>query len=371
YKKHFYLFFIASIISSGTLIAIFTAVGVVSWASTDSWVVSINLGTIFFAIASIILMIVIEKQIYVKDEWTLSRLGLENLSHPSSAKSLIAATLPLVLLILPFLDGTGFSLTSIMTGEIPGLWMMYLFGTIPLIIFEEIIFRGIYWKYMVMKYSHVRSMMFVHSINALLFAFIHLPRIYFQFVDSIYTGALYSYVLLLVLSFLIFLISGMILSILREYFKNILAPITFHLVFNIITIIITLNLLYLLLFQVAIFFTLILLKFIGLFDRHSKKKIKEITTRVAGSKEKDEIINVELRKELKKLNGRNVLDTKVHEWFRRVFFVGNALIILYYTVLIGLIDDITMIVLLSSAIPTLVVFGYLFIRKIWIFQIRV
>ncbi|MBD3185489.1 CPBP family intramembrane metalloprotease [Candidatus Bathyarchaeota archaeon] len=227
----------------------------------------------------------------------------------------------------------------------PLAWSLFFIGTIPTSIFEEVVFRGIYWKYMLMKYGRKGSLALVHALNGLLFAGIHLPRIFFEYVDTLYAGELPFMGLSILFNGLIFVLNGFILSLLRDTFKNLIAPIVYHIVLNILVVTIQFNRFYMLLFT---FMLLVITLAINLLRPINPSEPPQ--EKVApGYKE-------------------NVLNTPEHEWFRLAYYVGNGLIVLFALFMISTGDIPDMIISAVVAIPALLAVGYVYGKRLWLFS---
>nr|MDO8109334.1 CPBP family intramembrane metalloprotease [Candidatus Sigynarchaeota archaeon] len=346
YKKHFLILFASSIVTVVVMFAAFGIYNSVVWATSSFRVMALNLSYLSIPVATLLLMPAVERTVYLKDNWTLERQGWQALGSPVSKKSYFMAIIPAVLLLIPIIM-VSLALSDSFTSP---FYILFVVGGIPVIIFEELLFRGVYWKYLVMRYGKDKFSMNVVFINAVIFMLIHLPRLFIDYTDGILIAAFGLRAI--IISFLLasFFLAGLILGLLRATFKNILAPIAFHISYNSIFIVIKLDVvsimpLWLLGLVILVVFFLIA-QHINLF---------RIQTEISADS-----IPAELKKP--------VLQTKWHDKFRIAFFIANGCIMVYYGSGIAGGDVMSLIIVMIVILGAWAVLGYLYLKKLWIFK---
>nr|MDO8086333.1 CPBP family intramembrane metalloprotease [Candidatus Sigynarchaeum springense] len=187
-------------------------------------------------------------------------------------------------------------------------YIIFIIGGLPVVIFEEVLFRGIYWKYLVIRFAKNKSMTIVFLINAFLFMIIHAPSLFVIYCEALLAGNLLSELAVILILFISYFISGLILTVLRDAHDNLLAPIVYHIAFNVIFLTFTMNGLWLIIIQAVIFLILLTIREMGWFkvsqQHHDKEAIHEFQ--------------------------RPILETPMHSVLRWFFLIGNGMVMFYY-----------------------------------------
>ncbi|HME54094.1 MAG TPA: CPBP family intramembrane glutamic endopeptidase [Candidatus Lokiarchaeia archaeon] len=346
YGKHFSLLFVASIIAVIVLFTGFALYASLSWLSNPvPRTISLAAGFLATPVALTLVMPVVERNAYKKDAWSLERLGFQSLASASSRKSLLMALFPLILLgvmaIFPL-----FSLSSSFSSP---FYILFVIGGIPAIIFEELLFRGVYWKYLEIRYN---KFMNLALINAGVFAAIHIPRLIIQYVDGLLLGNLIGTIFSILIILLSYFLAGFVLALLRDIFKNILAPIAFHLVYDILVFVLFID-------NVMMSFTWLLL-LCGIVIFFVFARMFNVFKIPAGIQLEN--IPAELKKP--------VLESRMHNNFRLVFFLGNGLVLYYYGAMMSQFDSTFFIITSIVIVAAWVIFGIFYVKKRWLFKLE-
>lgn len=229
YKRHFLLLFVAGVFTSILLYVAFVLFGSVTWGSEGAPLraLAINIGSLAFPVATFALLPLLDRVVYARDAWSLERLGIDGTRTPAAKRSLVAFLfpLPVLLAIVPA--------TPLAPQFSNPLWFAFIAGGIVVVVFEEILFRGVYWKYGIMRFGR-RSMHLVHLVNAAVFAAIHLPSLFVFYVDSLLLGTVLTLVPNIGIMLASYFLSGLILGVLRDAFNHLVAPIAYHVTFNVL-----------------------------------------------------------------------------------------------------------------------------------------
>ncbi len=344
YKKHFLVLFLGSIVAIVVLFIGVSQYGSVIWYGgviIPSTV--LNAGRLAMPIAVLLLMPLLERNIYARDLWTLTRLGMQPLSSTYSKKAYLMALPPVIFLAIAFVDPSW----GVNAQFLNPFYILVIIGGVPVVIFEEILFRGVYWKYIMIRFSTASSMSRAYLINALIFMAIHLPTMFIYYSESVVGNYMASQMLSIAVFLGIYFLSGLLLGLIKETFNNLLAPVSFHVVFNIIVLIFNSNGLWVMLFQALLLVLFILSKKMGWF------KAAEVPRRA------------EPTPEFKK----NVLETKPHSIFRLVYLVGNGLVLFYYGSAMSWENPLLFLIVSVVIIASYAFVGFLYAKRLWIFKI--
>lgn len=344
YKKYFWALFIGSIVAVVVLFVGVALYGSVLWygVMTDISTTK-SAGLLAIPVAMLLVMPLLERNIYARDLWTLARQGMQPLSSQYSKKAYLIAFFPLIFLTIMLVDPE-WSVNSAFSNP---FYILFIVGGIPVVVFEELVFRGVYWKYILIRYATPTSMVKVYMINALIFSAIHLPTMFYLYSASVVGGYMAAEIVSIVTFLGIYFLSGLLLGLLREIFNNVLAPISYHVVFNIIFLTLQLNGLWILLFQALLLLFFIVANMMGWFEGAAVPPRAEPTA------------------EFKK----NILETKLHSIFRLAFLVGNGLVLFYYGT--GMSWGNAPLLLVSSIIiiASYTIVGLLYAKRMWIFKL--
>jgi len=305
YKKHLISLFIGSFVAAGVLFTAFIIYGSITWvgALTERRM-ALNGGLLAMPVAMLLVMSFLERDIFVKDPWSLHRLGMQPFSFTSSKKALLMCLVPFQFLLV-----VGFSNDwTVNSSFLNPFYIIFIIGGLPVVIFEEVLFRGIYWKYLVIRFAKNKSMTIVFLINAFLFMIIHAPSLFVIYCEALLAGNLLSELAVILILFISYFISGLILTVLRDAHDNLLAPIVYHIAFNVIFLTFTMNGLWLIIIQAVIFLILLTIREMGWFkvsqQHHDKEAIHEFQ--------------------------RPILETPMHSVLRWFFLIGNGMVMFYY-----------------------------------------
>ncbi|MHA1793479.1 MAG: lysostaphin resistance A-like protein [Promethearchaeota archaeon] len=344
YKKQFFTFLLISI---GVVAALFIAFGVlatVTWYSKPERIIILLLSYPSLAAGNLLVLVLVERNIYKKDKWNLARLGITRFSISESRMQYIAAFLPLFLLMTIFFEPSfRFSEYLLLNPGYATWWVLFIISAAPIATFEEIVFRGIYWRYLVMKHGKEGNIMKLFLINSLIFLFIHIPRFFIEYTDGALSGVFYPVLLNILVEMGIVFILSLTLCALRSYFDNLIVPIVFHAIYNVLSFTFSFNINYILLF-LAIVFAVLLFTIInqGLGNKTSKK--------------------LDLSEKEKIMVSKNILETKQHHYFKMIYYIANSLIIFGTAVLIASVDMIILFVVILAMIPALAIIGYYYMK---------
>lgn len=346
YSKHFWLLFVSSII---TVVALFTGFAIynnLGWLSNPiPRAISLGAGSLSIPVALTLVMPVVERNAYKKDAWSLERLGFQTFTSSSSKKSYLMALFPLLLICIILI----FPYFTFISDFFNPFYIFFIIGGIPVIIFEELLFRGVYWKYLEIRFNNFSTLVII---NASIFATIHLPRLFIQYVDGLLLGNFSGTLISIALGLVSFFLVGIVLALLRDIFKNILAPIMFHLVYDILFFIIFLN-------NVLIIFIwlLVLCGLVVFFTLARTFNIFKIPASIPL-----ETIPAEFKKP--------VLETRLHANFRLVFFIGNGLALFYYGAIMSEFNLTFLIISFVVIVVAWVIFGIFYVKKTWLFKLE-
>lgn len=328
YKWHFLLLLFASFVSAGILFASFIMRGSLIGWQTEMREIALKASNIPIGIAILLLVVLLEKLVYEKDDWTMKRLGFVHPTSREAFKSYLYGLIPLVFIIPGFFYQSGPSPATI--------WFIVI-GTVPIIILEEIIFRGVYWKYTVMKYGQNNNII-LYLLNGLMFALIHVPSLFINYVDGIISGILYVQIPAMGIKLSYMFILGITLAILRDALNNIYAPIIYHLTNNIITLLLpvgNIGTIWKIIISCIVLGALMVLNLLKII--RSKRDVP------------DEIIP--------RSYNQKAIDTKFHWTLKRVYLVGGALIILYYAFGMTILSIPALIISLITMIVIVLIFS--------------
>jgi hypothetical protein len=185
YKKHFWALFIGSIIA---VVVLFVGVGLYGSMIWFGVVVGVSpalsAGLLAMPVAMLLVMPILERNIYARDTWTLARQGMQPLASPYSKKAYFVALAPAIFLAIGLLD-PAWHVSSAFSNP---FYVLFIVGGVPVVIFEELVFRGVYWKYIVIRYAKANSMVKAYLFNALVFALIHLPSLFILYSGAVLAG---------------------------------------------------------------------------------------------------------------------------------------------------------------------------------------
>jgi membrane protease YdiL (CAAX protease family) len=293
-------------------------------------------------VAMLLVMPLLERNIYARDPWTLARQGMQPLSSSYSKKAYLIALVPAIFLAIGLVD----PLWGVSPLFANPFYVFFIVGGVPVVIFEEILFRGVYWKYLVIRYAKVTSMVKAYLINALIFAAIHLPTQFILYSGSVVGGNMPSQITSIVTSLGIYFMSGLLLGLLKESFNNLIAPISYHVVFNIIFLTFDSSGLWVLLFQALLLLVFILAQKMGWFKGAEAPQRTELTP------------------EFKK----NVLETRLHSVFRVAFLVGTGWVLFYYGSEMSVGNPLLFLISSIVIIASYCFVGFLYAKRLWIFK---
>ncbi|MEX2683698.1 MAG: lysostaphin resistance A-like protein [Candidatus Sigynarchaeota archaeon] len=345
YKKHFWALFIGSIVAFIVLLILISFLGTIQLFG--GLVIDIRLvmgaGLLAIPISVLVLMPLLERNVYARDPWTLERLGIQPLTSSYSKNAYLAGLLPLVLLLIKFIDST-WGLNPMFINP---LYVFVVVGGIPIVIFEEVIFRGVYWKYIMIRYAKTNSVKNVYIINALLFTAIHMPRLFIAYSGSVLGNTLMSQLPFFLQQIAIYFVAGLLLSILRDAFNSLLAPVSYHLVFNTILFTLVMDGWWILLFiAITLLVVILALKMEWL-------KLARAPT------------NLTMPSEYNK----NVLETRLHAILRLAFLLGNGLVLFYYGSEMSWGNPLLFLISSIIIIASFALVGYLYVKRIWFFKL--
>ncbi|MHA1368571.1 MAG: lysostaphin resistance A-like protein [Promethearchaeota archaeon] len=359
YSKHFIIllgFSLAGIIllySAFLMVTEFNLFSVANWPTSNENIIYSNAGLIILGAGVVALLFLLEKYIFKQDKWTPSRLGIASTTKPSHASIIILLAMPFLLFLVLILSPPA----KFSFGNDPKalLIILYATGSVPVIMLEEIYFRGVYWKYLDMRFGS-KSMTKVILINSAMFMLIHVPsQLYIGLQDQLQAvGTINPW---FVYKFLIFFTGGLLLCQLRNYFNSLWAPISFHISFNIFSILIstfakTTKTGFLSINDILIL--IILLIFIGFFILAQKFNIFKIKAKIL---------------DMSGIEGEeNILTTKFYHSFRLLFLAGIALVFIYYSTYMANNSVITMIIIYLIIIGSFVALIVMAWKKILIFK---
>ncbi len=305
YKKHLVSLFIGSCVTVVVLFVAFINYGSVTWVvDFTERRMALYGGLLATPVAVLIVMSFLERDVYSKDDWSLDRHGMQPLSFASSKKAYLMGLIPLLYLLL-----TGFSTSWMVSAYfVNDYYILFITGGIPVVVFEEVLFRGVYWKYSIIRFGKKKSMMNVFLINALLFSIIHLPSLFIRYCDALLAGNLNNELLLIVLLFTSYFLNGLIVGVLRDAHDNLVAPIAYHIVYNVIFSIFVANIVWLIILEAAILLVLLAIREMGWFKIPEQKRSNEVI------------------QEFK----QPILETPLHSVFRWFFLIGNGMVLFYY-----------------------------------------
>jgi len=345
YSKHFWLLFVASNIAWIILFTGFAINGNLGWLSNPvPRMISLAAGFLCIPVALTLVMPVVERNAYKRDAWSLEREGFQAFKSSSSEKSCLMALFPLILLGIMILFPS-FSLSSEFSSP---FYLIFIIGGIPAIIFEEILFRGVYWKYLEIRFNTFLRLV---VINASVFAAIHVPRLIIFYVDGLLSANLAGTVLSIVITLLSYFMLGIVLALLRDMFKNIIAPVAFHLVYDILILVIYFDVLMSLMWLIVIGGLMVFFIFARKFN------LFKISASVSL-----ETVPAEFKKP--------VLETRLHANFRILFFIGNGVVLYYYGAMMSQYDLLSFVITSVVIVAAWALFGVLYVKRAWPFKLE-
>nr|MDO8119213.1 type II CAAX endopeptidase family protein [Candidatus Sigynarchaeota archaeon] len=332
YKRHFLVLFSASVVAAVVLFAGFFLVGTILWGSVSNPIktAAIAGGALCFPAGNMIVIVILERYLFSRDTWTLERMGYRGIDARQAKGILIASAIPVIYLVLSFLDPA----TAVFQDIFNPLYILVLVSLPILAIFEEMLFRGIYWKYIDMKYS--RESIFV--LSALIFAIIHVPAYFFYYINALLSGFLYNGLLTLGISLVVVFFNGVILAFLRHAKQDLVLPTAFHVVYNLITGIVMIQPLLLLLASAILAAIMFVLFMFTPQQAVPAGKAPEVTARL-------------------------LVETREYKNFKLAFLIANATMIMYYVIMM---TGVELISLVFGSIATSAGLGIL----IWILMSR-
>lgn len=344
YKRHFLSLFVGGCIAVVILFIAFALFGSVTWvgAYTERRM-ALNGGLMAMPVAMLLVMPFLERSIYSRDQWTLDRLGVQPLGRSRSRGAYMMALVPLAFLLIGLFDASW----QINPAFINPVYFFFLVGGIPVVVVEEVIFRGVYWKYLFIRFARTHSSWPVFLVNAFFFSAIHLPTIFVLYSEGVLANTL-SYIMpTLALYLASYFTSGLILCTLRDAFKNLLAPISYHVAFNLVFFIFQVNMLWIIIFQGIILLILLLGRKMGWFNPF-----------VPGA---GATLDPEYNKP--------ILDTKIHALVRLAFWAGNGIVLFYYGSEMARGNDMLLSLVSILVIASYVLVGILYAKRAFIFKI--
>jgi membrane protease YdiL (CAAX protease family) len=344
YKKHFLVLFIGSIAAVVVLFVGVALFGKMVWFGVVSDTSPmLNAGLLAMPVAMLLVMPLLERNIYARDPWTLARQGMQPLSSPYSKKAYLIALVPAIFLAIGLVD----PLWGVNPAFANPFYVLFIVGGVPVVVFEELVFRGVYWKYLVIRYAKPTSMAKVHIINALIFVAIHLPTVFILYSGSVVGGYMLSEMLIIAEFLGVYFLSGLLLGLLKDTFNNLIAPISYHVVFNFIFLSFGSNGLWILIFQGLLLLVFFLAKEMGWF------KGAEVPRRAESTAEFN----------------KNILETRLHSVFRLAFLVGNGLVLFYYGSAMSWDNSPLFLVSSIVIIASFTFVGFLYMKRLWIFKL--
>ncbi|MFX0103227.1 MAG: type II CAAX prenyl endopeptidase Rce1 family protein [Candidatus Hodarchaeota archaeon] len=348
YKWHFLSFFIASIIGGVIMFTIYNYRVIFLLIIPKVRLVALNASMIPIAISVLLLIVLLEKIVYSKDTWTMERLGFVKMNSIIAKKSYVFGLIPLIFLIFRLISPNMLATSQFVLTVSTSLFIL---GSIPIIILEEIIFRGIYWKYILMKFGKNR-ILYAYLINGLLFSLIHLPTMFISYIDGIINSRILDRLIDISIMLLNAFIIGTSLAILRDSLNCIYAPIIFHLLYNIIDALLPVTLFGALW---SIFIGTII--FVVLLSLSKWKKIR--TSR--------DIPQEALSNNLKEV----IQKTRFQKIFKFIYLIGCSLVAIgYYGYAMSKESNIRLIITIITMISSLSILSYAIIKQKWIFKMQ-
>ncbi len=323
YKRHLLILFSASVVAAVLLFIGFIILGTVLWGSISNPVKTAVIagGALCFPAGNILLICFLERYLFSRDAWSLDRLGYRGITGKQTASSLLYGCIPVAFVVIALFDPA-----TALDGSLANPAYLLLIFALPfLAIFEEILFRGIYWKYLDMKYSRVTVIL----VSSLIFAFIHLPAFFFMYVNALLSGVLFNGMMLMGVNLLSIFFSGVTLAVLRHVSQNLIAPTAFHVVYNVVVAIIVIQPLLLLLANAMIAGVIFV---ISMFYSVQVVKKEKAPSSISAP----------------------LTETREYKNFKFLFLAANATVIIYYTIMMTEFNPVT---LLAGTIAVLAILG--------------
>ncbi|MBN2150355.1 MAG: CPBP family intramembrane metalloprotease [Candidatus Lokiarchaeota archaeon] len=344
YKRHFLSLFIGSCVTVVVLFVAFAMYGSVTWVGAFAERrTALYGGLLATPVAMLLVMGFLEREIYAKDTWTLDRLGMQPLSFVHSKKAYLMGLLPFLCLLIAGISNAW----EVSSSFANPYYTLLIIGQMPVVVFEESLFRGVYWKYIVIRFAKGKSMLNVFLINALLFSVIHLPSLFIRYCDGLLAGDLGNALIEIVLLFAMYFVTGLILGILRDAHDSLVAPLAYHLVYNILFFTIEMNPVWLMIVQAALVAALLAIRETGWFRPTEKKRSEEAIQEFQ----------------------RPIMETPLHTVVRWFFLVGNGMVLYYYGSEMS-IGDASLFMISSIVIVTSYAFlGFLYSKRMFFFKL--